>query len=127
VIKYLNGDEIVVLHQLLLDEFGGMHGITEQGFGRLEIAVGTPQQTMFGDDLYPTLHDKGAAFFRALVRGHPFSDGNKRVAVLALCEFLGRNGAELHATNDEVYDLAMAAANDLSREAIVAWLREHVS
>lgn len=124
---YLSATELLLLHELLLGGFGGMRGVTEQGFGRLETAVGSPQQSMFGTDLYPSLAEKGAVLLRGIVRGHPFSDGNKRVALLALCEFLARNGADLTASNDEVYELVMAAANGLEREAISAWLECHIA
>lgn len=126
-VAYLSAEDILVLHELLLVEFGGLRGITEQGFGRLETAVGAPRQSMFGDDLYPTLPDKGAALFRGIIGGHPFSDGNKRVALLALCELLGRNGATLNASNDDVYQLAISAASSLDREQVRAWMQEHVS
>jgi death on curing protein len=122
VTAYLSAEDILLLHELLLAQFGGMRGITEQGFGRLETAAGEPRQSMFGEDLYATLADKAAALTRGIVRGHPFSDGNKRVMVLALVEFLQRNGAEIDASNDEIYQLAMDAARDMSREAIGAWV-----
>lgn len=56
----LTYSEVLVIHQLLLDRFGGMTGITEPGFGKLEAAVAAPSLSMFGDDLYPTLVDKAS-------------------------------------------------------------------
>jgi death-on-curing protein len=78
---------------------------------------------MVGADLYPTLAEKGAALLHAIIRNHPFSDGNKRVGVVALVVLLRLNGAELHATNDEMYDLAIAASEGrVQREDIAAWV-----
>lgn len=124
--NYLTTEEVIVIHELLLAEFGGIRGITEAGFGRLETAVSVPQQSMFGVDLYEDLPSKAAALSHAIIRNHPFSDGNKRVAVVALAEMLARNGAELTATNDELYDLALAAATTLDRAAVAAWVADHI-
>jgi death-on-curing protein len=121
--RYLSPRDLLVIHQSLLLEFGGMPGITEAGFGRLETAAAVPQQSMFGADLYPTLADKGAALLHAIIRNHPFSDGNKRVAVVALVVLLQLNGAALEASNDEIYDLAIATSEGrTSREDLAAWV-----
>ena len=125
--NYLTTEEVLVIHELLLAEFGGIRGITEAGYGRLETAVSVPQQSMFGADLYPDLPDKAGALTHAITRNHPFSDGNKRVAVVALVEMLARNGATLTATNDELYDLAIAAATSLERAAVAEWVAAHIA
>lgn len=124
-IRYLSPTDLLVIHRSLLLEFGGMPGITQAGFGRLEIAAFAPQQTMFGADLYPGLADKASALVYGIIGNHPFSDGNKRAAVVALNVMLVLNGATLQATNDELYDLAMAASVGLPREDITRWIEAH--
>jgi death on curing protein len=120
---YLTPADLIAIHELLLAEFGGMRGITEAGFGRLEAAAATPQASMFGQDLYPGVTEKAAALCQAIVRAHPFSDGNKRVALVALDVFLVRNSRALAATNDEVYATIMALARgELGREELVGWV-----
>jgi death-on-curing protein len=121
--RYLTAAELLIVHQALIERFGGMAGITEAGFARLEAAAATPRQSAFGVDLYPELADKAGALAFAIVRGHPFSDGNKRVAVVALDLILSLNGARLEASNDEVYTLAMAAADHMDRDELIAWVR----
>jgi prophage maintenance system killer protein len=37
------------------------------------------QATAFGEDAYPTIHEKAAALLHSLARNHPFVDGNKRI------------------------------------------------
>lgn len=61
-------------------------------FGLLESAVLRPQATAFGDDAYPTLHEKSAALLHSLARNHPFVDGNKRTAWAATAVFYEING-----------------------------------
>lgn len=51
-----------------------------------------------GEDLYPTLAEKGAAMAFSLARNHGFADGNKPIAHAALETFLVLNGHELDAT-----------------------------
>lgn len=125
--RYLTAAELLVVHQALIETFGGMAGITEAGFARLEAAAATPRQSAFGAELYPGLADKAGALAHAIVRGHPFTDGNKRVAVAALDLFVSLNGGRLTANNDEVYALAMAAASEMSRAALIAWVGAHLA
>jgi prophage maintenance system killer protein len=42
----------------------------------------------FSQDVHSTVLDKGAALFHSLTANHPFHNGNKRTAVLALDHFL---------------------------------------
>ena len=49
-------------------------------FGMLDSAVMRPQASAFGDDAYPTIHEKATALLHGLARNHPFVDGNKRTA-----------------------------------------------
>lgn len=124
--RYLTAPELLVIHQALIEQFGGMAGITEAGFARLEAAAATPRQSAFGAELYPELAAKAGALAHAIVRGHPFSDGNKRVALAALDLFLSLNGARLTATNDEAFALATTAATAMARGELIAWVGDHL-
>jgi death-on-curing protein len=114
--------ELFLIHELLIETFGGMRGVTEHGFGKLEAALAAPDVSMFGEDLYPTLVDKASALFYGLVRSHGFTDGNKRVALVALLMFLERHGARLAADQEELYEWTMAAATSATREMIAEWI-----
>ncbi len=57
-----------------------------------EAAVLRPQSTAFGDDAYPSLHEKSGALLHSLARNHPFVDGNKRTAWAATAVFYQLNG-----------------------------------
>lgn len=74
--RYLTLGEVVELHRLVLGATGGAPGIRD--LVALESAIAQPKATFAGTDLYPTLIEKTAALCFALVRGHPFIDGNKR-------------------------------------------------
>ncbi len=118
--------EVLLIHELLIETFGGMRGVTEHGFGKLEAAIAAPNVSMFGEDLYPTLPSKAAALFFRVARAHGFSDGNKRVALVALLSYLDRNGARLRADDDDLYDFTMGVATDAQQTEVEAWLEKHL-
>lgn len=64
--------------------------------GKLEGIIAQVQANYFGKEQYPNLHSKAAFLFYALIKNHPFFNGNKRVAVVALFEFLKRNALEVY-------------------------------
>jgi death-on-curing protein len=65
-----------------------------------------------------------AAYAYHLTQAHAFLDGNKRVAAVVTETFLGANGVELDATDEQLYDLYMAVADgSLGREEVEELLR----
>jgi len=63
-----------------------------------------------------------------LAKNHPLPDGNKRVAWLALIEFVERNGCELDQpeADDAVRAMFALAAGELSEADFVEWLRPKI-
>ena len=124
--RYLTLGEVVELHRLVLAASGGATGIRD--LGALESAVAQPRASFGGSDLHPTLIEKTGALGFALAQGHPFVDGNKRVAHAAMATLLLLNNADIAATVDEQEQLMLnLASGRLSRSDLVAWLREHVT
>jgi death on curing protein len=119
--------DTLLIHTLLIATFGGMAGVNEQGFGKLESALAAPDESMFGEDLYPDLADKAGALFYRLARTHGFADGNKRVALVALIVYLERNGARLSASDDDLYAFTMAVATDATQAFATAWIAERLT
>jgi death-on-curing protein len=123
--RYLSLGEVVELHRLVLAATGGASGIRD--LGALESAVAQPRASFGGSDLHPTLIEKAGALGFALVQGHPFVDGNKRVAHAAMATFLLLNGADIDANVDEQEHLMLdLASGRASRSDLVDWLQEHV-
>lgn len=124
--RYLSLAEVFRLHERLVASSGGANGIRD--LGRVEAALAEPKATFGGTDLYPTLIEKAAALAFSLIQGHPFVDGNKRIGHAAMSVFLLLNGMEINADVDEQERLILGvAAEQLSREALVAWLESHIS
>ena len=80
-------------------------------YGLLESALARPRTSAFGQDAYPTIHEKAAALLHSLARNHALMDGNKRLALAATIAFCGVNGMRLTLTNDEAYDLVIDVAS----------------
>jgi death on curing protein len=63
----------------------------------------------------------------ALVQGHPFVDGNKRVGHAAMETFLILNGSEIDASIDAQERLILdLAGGRLDRSELTDWLRRHL-
>ena len=74
-------------------------------------AAARPQATVFGEDAYPTVHEKAAALLQSLAANHPLLDGNKRTAFVATALFYGLNGHHVPGSaEDELFDLVIAVA-----------------
>jgi death-on-curing family protein len=79
--------------------------------GILEGILAQIRSEYFGKELYKGVVNKAVWLFYCLIKNHPFFNGNKRVAVVALFDFLKRNVSELYIAED-------AILNDLFRMAI---------
>lgn len=123
--KYLTVKDVLLLHNMAIDESGGSHGLRDLGL--LESAVARPQASFGGVDLYPNVFLKAGALVHSLLRNHPFVDGNKRSSMYSAMTFLELNGYRFDARQKEVVDFALSVENDrLSVEAISEWFKEHV-
>lgn len=75
----------------------------------------------------PDVPALAAALGYGLARNHPFVDGNKRTALVAVETFLGLNGLDLTACDaDCVVTMLRLAADDLPEEDFAAWLRDNI-
>lgn len=120
--RYLTLSEVLLLHDRVLTASGGGDGVRD--LGRIEAAVAQPRATFDGVDLYPSVAEKAAALGYALIQGHGFVDGNKRVGHAAMEVFLVLNGFELAAHVDEQERVILAvASSQMSRDELAVWLR----
>lgn len=122
--KYLSVKDVLLLHNMAVDESGGSHGLRDLGL--LESAVARPQASFGGQDLYPNIFLKGGALIHGILRNHPFVDGNKRTSMYSAMTFLELNGYQFKAEQKEIVVFALKVENDkLSVEEIAKWLKEH--
>ena len=69
----LSKEQVLRLHNALLETFGGTAGIRDDGL--LESALNAPFATFGGQYLYPSVQAKAAQLGFGLVCNHPFVDG----------------------------------------------------
>lgn len=120
---YLDLDELLVVAQRALG-----HEPEVRDHGLLSSALARPAATAFGQDAYPTIHDKAAALLHSLARNHGLVDGNKRLALAGTIAFYGMNGLRLTLSNEEAYSLIVAvAAGELDDIASIAATLEAVT
>lgn len=115
-------DQLLYLHALSIHRYGGSSGVRD--IGRVEAALATQTQEVFGEELYVTLEQKAAALMRNIIADHPFIDGNKRSASLAALTLLEINSRTFTAKPSELEDFAVRVATDhLDIDSIAAWLQ----
>lgn len=98
------------------------------GIGLAESALAAPAMSFGGTEFFPDLVDKAAVLCSRIIKNHPLPDGNKRVAYLAMIEFLARNGLTFvpPSTDETVGAIERLAAGDLSEQEFAAWLGRNV-
>jgi death on curing protein len=118
--------EILRLHQLSIEEFGGSHGLRDEGL--LESAIARPFQTFGGEDLYPTAIEKAAAIAESIIVNHPFVDGNKRTGFLAMFALLELSRINLIASEEDAYNITIRiSTGEIKFDEIVDWLKKNTS
>ena len=122
--KTLSKEQVLRLHNALLETFGGTAGIRDDGL--LESALNAPFATFGGQYLYPSVQAKAAQLGFGLVCNHPFVDGNKRIGMYVMLTFLEVNGIRLECTNEEVVEVGLAVASGtMDYDALLQWVRDH--
>ncbi|MFC5500985.1 type II toxin-antitoxin system death-on-curing family toxin [Lysinimonas soli] len=104
----------------LLQLASDLGDLAVRDLGLLEAAVQRPQTTLYGQEAYPSIHDKAAVLLESLARNHALVDGNKRIAWLATVVFYELNELTLDAPDDEAYDLIIAVSTSAAEYADAA-------
>ena len=119
---WLDADVLRAVHEEQLAEHGGASGTRDEGL--FESALARPQNLVaYGD---PDAADLAAAYGFGIARNHPFIDGNKRTAFVAVELFLGLNGFDLIADDSDcVLTMLAVAAGQMDDAALARWLRQH--
>ncbi len=119
---WLNAAVLSAVHDEQLAEHGGAAGTRDATL--LESALARPRHLLaYGE---PDAAALAAAYAYGIARNHPFIDGNKRTAFVAMTLFLECNGHDLVADDaDCVMTMLAVAAGTLDEGALAAWLRQH--
>ena len=120
---WLDPRVILAAHDEQLAEHGGAEGVRDMG--GLESALARPQNLVaYGD---PDAAALAAAYAFGIAKNHPFVDGNKRTALVAMETFLELNGRTLEADDVQCALTILAlAAGELSEADLAAWVRKNL-
>ncbi len=111
-----------VIHAEQLAEHGGGDGVRDQGL--LLSALARPID--HGEYTQASIPELAAITCIAIARNHPFIDGNKRTAYVALEVFLELNGYDFTGSDAESVVMMMAlASSELPDHEFIAWVRLH--
>ncbi|CAA2104522.1 type II toxin-antitoxin system death-on-curing family toxin [Methylobacterium sp. Leaf93] len=121
-VVWLTSDLVQAIHARQLKLFGGPPGLRDEG--ALESALGRPvNRAAYGE---ADLAELAAAYAFGIAKNHPFIDGNKRAALLALVTFLGLNGIDFLANEAEaVVMIRNLAASEIDENGLTRWIRDN--
>jgi death-on-curing protein len=119
VVQFLSLDEVLAIHERMIEAFGGAPGIRDRGL--LESALYRPQS-----GYYESLEEMAAALFESLLINHPFVDGNKRVAFFAMDVFLRMNGWKMQVEAKKAYAILMKLfeTDNCDFDHLLPWIRD---
>jgi death-on-curing protein len=117
---YLTVAEIYQMQHRLIEMFGGLHGVRDQG--AVEAAVFRPQT-----GYYNSVHEGAAALMESVGNNHGFLDGNKRIAFAATDVFLLRNGFYIKVEPKAGYEFITGSMerHEFRFSQILEWVRRH--
>lgn len=117
---WISRSVVLALHDRLLAEHGGVPGLRDEGLLDAALAAPRNRRAYSRADVFRL----AAAYAHALIRNHPFGDGNKRVAFTIAGVFLEINGFRLEAPETEAVAAVLALTTRRMDEAqFAAWLR----
>jgi death-on-curing protein len=122
--NYLNTNQVLAIHDQVVEQAGGSRGVRD--IGLVDSAAARPQATFGRKDLYPDIFSKAACLGHSLIRNHPFVDGNKRTGYMSIRLFLNINGYDIKASKDKKYKFVMEIAEKERDESSIAeWLKKY--
>jgi death on curing protein len=120
---WLDREVLLAVHDEQLAEHGGQTGVRDMAL--FESALARAQQlAAYGE---PTVAALAAAYGYGISRNHPFLDGNKRTAFVAIELFLILNGCRLIVNDvDCVITMLEVASGNMTEPDFAAWVNKHV-
>jgi death-on-curing protein len=121
--RWLTRVVVDAIHADQLRQHGGLAGVRDDNV--LESALARARQKWSYDER--DIAVLAAAYGFGLARNHPYRDGNKRIAFLALATFLGINGYTFETTDADVVTTMLTLADgSLGEEQLAEWIRGRI-
>ncbi|GAA1439238.1 type II toxin-antitoxin system death-on-curing family toxin [Leifsonia poae] len=140
-LRYLTAEQIAQIHYAIADDFfDSPDPIAPAGIrfpDLLESAAIRPQIALGEIKKYPTVELSGAALMHSLIHNHPFYNGNKRTALVAILSALDMNGYTLTCDQKDLFRWTVRVAqhklapanvmgdrSDIEVFEMAQWIRE---
>jgi death-on-curing protein len=124
-LEFLTLDDVLRIHQRLIDEFGGSAGVRDMGL--LQSALAMPGASFGGQYLHDSVAAMAAAYLYHLVQNHPFIDGNKRIGATAARAFILIDDWRFQPPEQKYQDIVLAVASGkLDKAAVTAFFNKYV-
>lgn len=121
----LTVDEVISLHEQMIQVTGGSGGIRD--IGLLESAIYSALASFEGEDIYPSVPEKSTRLAYSIIKNHAFIDGNKRIGIFVMLMTLKLNSVKLSYTQTELSSLGLGIADgSIGYDKILTWLKVHV-
>lgn len=118
-------EQVLAVHDAAIARFGGASGVRDNGL--LESALARPFASFGGQEVFPDDVSKACAACHAIIKNHPFLDGNKRAGAAVLGMVLRANGMEFKPGHREFCaEMLGVAAGDISLESLTKWVKAQV-
>lgn len=122
--RWLDRAVLIAAHDEQLAEHGGAAGFRDEAL--FDSALARPLNLAAYES--PDACALAASYAVALAKNHPFIDGNKRTAFIAMEMFLLLNGFDLNANDAEcVLVMLNIAAGEWDEATLATWLRERIA
>ena len=119
-------EEVLEIHQVLINEFGGSQGVRDMGL--LKSAIERPFSGFGATEFYSTPEEKASAILESIVKNHPFIDGNKRTGYVFMRLILMQYDKDIIATQDEKYTFIInIASGQADFKDILWWIQAHLT
>ena len=121
---WVEKEALLLLHSKALVRFGGAEGVRDHGL--LDSALARPRNA-FHYEGQTDVAALTAAYAFGLAKNHPFTDGNKRMAFMAMGVFLAANGWTLEADSvDAIQAMVALAGSEIGESEYAAWLKRNI-
>lgn len=119
---WLTLDIMIAIHEMQIVEHGGPPGVRD--LGMLDSALSRPKNRWaYGERDLAAL---AAAYGFGVARNHPFVDGNKRSALMAIFTFLGVNDIDFAPAEADFAAIILAlAAGEVNEEGLTRWISDN--
>lgn len=122
MIRFLTKEIVLAFHENQLQQYGGKEGVRDESL--LESALAQPEANFGGDYVHTDIFHMAAAYGFHICQNHPFFDGNKRTALIAMYTFLFVNGYRIVADKKSLFAIVMDLANGkISKDKLSEFLK----